>query len=379
MEMINISIIVPVYNTSQYLDRCIKSLINQTQKIFEIIIINDASTDDSLSICRKYADKYDNIKIYNLKNNIGLGAVRNYGVKLAKGEYIAFVDSDDYVHSNMYSILVNLSKYNKSDITMCKYETVFDNEKIVDNHIEEKNSKYRILTNHKIMLKEYLLLKIDTFAWNKVFRRKFWIENNLMFAQGCYYEDINAIAKALNLCNKIVISDYKLYRYVQRDNSIMHTYSDKHLNDYYEQISEFYKYISTNYTIKEMAIEYRASKFRLTYNILNMAQNSLKQDLFKKNFEALPNEIVIFGASEAGRLIQSYCNYFNKKILYFIDNNKAKVNKYINGVKIIDSKCLENNSLISKPIFIASMYYAEIYLQLKKYKLDNNVVDLDIF
>lgn len=113
--MIKVSIILPVYNVEKYIDRCLKSLVNQTMKEIEILIINDGTLDKSMEICEKYAKIDQRIKIYN-KDNEGLGLTRNYGLKRASGEYICFVDSDDYVTDDMCELLYATAKKYEADI-----------------------------------------------------------------------------------------------------------------------------------------------------------------------------------------------------------------------------------------------------------------------
>ena len=113
--MVKVSIIVPVYNVENYIERCLKSLVNQTLKDIEILIINDGTPDNSIEICEKYAKNDNRIKIFN-KENEGLGLTRNYGIERATGEYIAFVDSDDYVTLDMCENLYNAAIENNADI-----------------------------------------------------------------------------------------------------------------------------------------------------------------------------------------------------------------------------------------------------------------------
>lgn len=136
MNKAKVSIIVPVYNVEKYIDRCLNSLVNQTLKEIEIIIVNDNTPDNSMKICEEYAKRDNRIKIYNKEQNEGLGLTRNYGIKKANGEYIAFVDSDDYVDNDFYEKLYNKIIKTNSDICFAEYKRYTSkNDKIVSSKI----------------------------------------------------------------------------------------------------------------------------------------------------------------------------------------------------------------------------------------------------
>jgi glycosyltransferase involved in cell wall biosynthesis len=122
-----LSIIVPVYNVERYLNKCLDSILNQTFKDFELILVNDGSRDKSGEICDRYEKVDKRIKVIH-KDNGGLSSARNAGLNIAEGDYIAFVDSDDFIHYRMYEILINTAIKKKSDITMCKYMDAFEHE-----------------------------------------------------------------------------------------------------------------------------------------------------------------------------------------------------------------------------------------------------------
>ena len=137
--MPKVSVIVPVYNVEKYIDKCLESLVNQTLKDIEIIIVNDGSTDNSIKIVEEYKEKYKNKIIYLEKENGGLSDARNYGIQYAKGEYIAFLDSDDYVDRKMYEKLYNKAIENNSDIVECDFYWKYTNKLILDTRNEYKN------------------------------------------------------------------------------------------------------------------------------------------------------------------------------------------------------------------------------------------------
>ena len=145
--MYKISVIIPVFNSSLYLDHCLSTVVNQTLKDIEIILIDDGSTDNSLSIIKGYAKKYSNIK-YISKANEGQAIARNLGIQMASGEFIAFVDSDDYIELDMLEELYNIAKLKSSDIVVCDYVEEYSNKNI------EKKSLYIEADN---IIKSYII------------------------------------------------------------------------------------------------------------------------------------------------------------------------------------------------------------------------------
>ena len=211
-----ISIIVPIYNKEVYIERALKSIINQTYKNIEIILIDDGSTDNSKKICQKYIEKYSNIK-YIYKENGGVASARNRGLQEATGKYIGFVDPDDYVDVNMYYKMMK-SNIDENDIISCGV-------KILD----EENNKIRYFPNpeKKYMNSSeavYHLLKWDgnvtPYLWNKLFKRT--VINNIVFDEGLIVgEDMLFVFEVLcNIRSYLHIDEY-LYSYMRNSNSLV--------------------------------------------------------------------------------------------------------------------------------------------------------------
>ena len=223
--MTKISIIVPIYNSARYLKECLDSLINQTLKDIEIICINDGSEDDSAEILEEYKLKDDRIVIINLEN-AGVSASRNAGLRIAKGEFIGFVDSDDYIDLNYYEELYNAAVKYDSDIAVCGIERfsalrkrkhlVFDDFAVIDNI----NEKLKICD---IPSKSYTV--------NKIYRAEKLRENNLLFVEGVFYEDVRFTIRAVYFLKKMVTVPNIYYHYRKNYNSIVKTISDKKNQD----------------------------------------------------------------------------------------------------------------------------------------------------
>ena len=212
--MIKVSVIVPVYNVEDYLEKCLNSLVNQTLKEIEIIVVNDGSPDNSQKIIDRYAKKYKNIKSYT-KENGGLSDARNFGIKKAKGEYITFIDSDDYIELTMLEKMYNHAISKKVDIVVCDTINVYEDK------IQYLKSNYKYSNN---TIKNYLIA--PPMACIRIYRKE--IFNNIEFKKGIYYEDLELTPKLVNQTLKIDFLEEGLYYYLQRNGSIM---KQKNFND----------------------------------------------------------------------------------------------------------------------------------------------------
>lgn len=188
-----ISVIIPVYNTGKYLVKCLESVINQTLKDIEIICIDDGSTDNSLEILKEFAKKDSRMKFLTQKNQ-GQSVARNAGIKTAQGEYIGFIDSDDWADEKMFEKLYNNAKTYDSDIAMCSI-TVYD-EKTGKFDVNDPYMTLNVLfdesfENRAFNYNEVLgfLFRICVVPWNKIYKREFLIKNNILFPEGLFFED----------------------------------------------------------------------------------------------------------------------------------------------------------------------------------------------
>ncbi len=217
--MIKVSVIVPVYNVEKYLEKCLDSLVNQTLKEIEIIVINDASPDDSRRIMEEYSKKYDTIKTVYLEKNRCLGGARNAGIELAQGEYITFVDSDDYVDTNYCEKMYNKIKESGSDFAYTAYKTVDENYNETGEKIAYPIELSGELTDNK--KKGYI--NKGVFAWGKLYSLKLWREIGLQFPEHLRYEDAPTIPIYILHCKKSCYVEDTYYRYLIRQTSILRT------------------------------------------------------------------------------------------------------------------------------------------------------------
>jgi hypothetical protein len=199
----NLSIIVPVYNTQVYLKRCLDSLINQSLTNLEIIIVNDGSTDNSQTCIEQYQNLYPQKVRSFIKSNGGLSDARNFGLKYALGEYIAFVDSDDWVDTNLYWHMYNEAVTSGLDIVCCDFIEKYAASDIMRLVRPEANRFNKYLGNMQ--------------AWNKIYRRKYWQANNFAFAKGILHEDNELIPKVISQTTKVGYVD-DVYYYYEKSN-----------------------------------------------------------------------------------------------------------------------------------------------------------------
>ena len=228
-----VSIIVPVYNVENYLRECIDSIVAQAYRNIEVILIDDGSKDSSGKICDEYADKDNRVKVIH-KENGGLSEARNSGLEIASGDWIAFVDSDDYIDSDMYEILLKNLNNTDADLSMCALYDVYNNTpeaQVTNKETWELSSEQAIK-----MVMEAKILSVT--AVNKLYRKSLF--SDLKFEVGKIAEDAFIMVKLLDKCKKIVATNEKKYYYVHRENSITtQKFSTKFLNviEAYEQNS----------------------------------------------------------------------------------------------------------------------------------------------
>lgn len=216
--MSEISIIVPVYNVEKYLENCIESILNQTFKDFELILVDDGSTDNSCKICDIYEKKDSRIKVIH-KNNGGLSSARNAGLDIACGKYVGFIDSDDSIHPRMYEILYDLIKKYESDISCCNYKKIYD---IFKDEYENVNSLEVIEMSNIEAIKNLYDKEIGVklvIACNKLYRKNLF--DKIRYKVGRLHEDEFMAHRILYNSKKITYVDNELYYYLQRDGSIM--------------------------------------------------------------------------------------------------------------------------------------------------------------
>ena len=225
----DVSVIIPVYNTEQYLANCVDSILQQDNVSLEIILVDDGSTDSSPSICDKYAEEYDNITAIHIQNS-GPATAKNEGLKLAQGNYIALTDSDDKMEPQMLNKMVNAGYTNNADIVCCNYKQIDEQGKT--SHLNSTNQKY--VLNHEEGLTHFFSKdKIYSQCWTKLYKRKMLTDHQIDNDPGLRTdEDFIFNIKAFTHAQKTVIVDEPLYVYTHRENSLAHAYFKKNISQY---------------------------------------------------------------------------------------------------------------------------------------------------
>ena len=282
--MPKVSVIVPFYNVELYIKKCLESLVNQTLDDMEIILVNDGSQDGSNKIALNYKEKYPNKIVYIEKENGGLSDARNYGMCYAKGDYIAFLDSDDYVEPNTYEKLYGKAITTNADMVECDFYWEYPNKKIHDKNANYKNESDRY-ANARVV------------AWNKLYKKDVLLNSKIEFPKGLRYEDVEFFYKILPQLNKIELINEPLIHYIQRENSITYVQNERtseiftildNVIEYYRQKGLYEKYSAE--------LEYMCTRILLGSSlkrIVKIPNKRVKKELLNKTidtvYERFPN------------------------------------------------------------------------------------------
>lgn len=307
MSKIKISIIIPVYNVQKYINCCVKSILNQCLENYEIILVNDGSSDDSGRICDKLKEKNDNIKVIHQKN-MGLSAARNSGIKIASGEYLMFVDGDDYINSE-----VNLDKIIKS-LTgeVIQYKWVYFYEKS-NKFIYFKDKKsYEDVTNFKQVLENKVQDgSISVSACDKFVKRQVIINNNLYFKEGIFSEDLEWSLRLYQHIQSIKTINENIYVYrQQRKDSITSKIKEKNVISLYDIINYWYNYKYLDDITKRTYLGYLSYHYIILLTIINK-KNCSKE--MKKNIYSI-RSILDYTNNDKANFSKKIMNIFGYRI-----------------------------------------------------------------
>ncbi len=252
-----ISVIVPVYNTAKYLDKCLESILQQSMREIEIICVDDCSFDGSYLIVEKYKKQDERIKLIRHNENKGSGGARNTGIIAAKANFIASVDSDDTMLPNMIQALWDECENGKFDIVDCGFYLVDEEGR----RLSKRRYAHQVIANNQDNNVDIFSLLSSNF-WNKLWRKSLFLENQIFFPEGIYYEDLATIPRLLAKSKNIKIIDKCLYNYLIREGSITNSYSQKHIDDYFKVFS-----ILKNFLVNQNMFEgYRTTFESVVHN-----------------------------------------------------------------------------------------------------------------
>lgn len=280
VEKDKISVVVPIYNVDKYLERCINSIINQTYKNLEIILVDDGSTDNSGKIADKYKKIDSRIKVIH-KNNGGLSDARNKGIRIASGKYISFIDSDDYIAEDMISYLYKLIKNNNSEISICNFQQFSSIEEINDskkfNMEESKIYNYTGLEMLQILLKGNI--SYGDYAWNKLYMLSLF--DNIQYPIGRKMEDIGTTYKLYFNSKKVTKGTEKKYFYYKRNDSILGKNDIKVYQDKLELSIERIEWLQK----RNVKLDYTDYNIDLINKIIELYRNNNNIDSKKYFYE----------------------------------------------------------------------------------------------
>lgn len=339
-ETPKISIIVPVYNVEKYICRCIDSILNQTFSDFELILVDDGSPDNCPQICDYYFNMDNRVKVIH-KENGGVSSARNAGLDIAKGEYIAFVDSDDWIEEDMYQILYNTSVKYDADVVECDIFFIYNH---VDNINKCINGETQI-GNRDFALERIMKIPSSNFVYNKLYKR--YTFKNLRFPNAKRFEDVYITYKIILKTEKYIYINSKKYYYFIRENSLSHmkNYSTELLEAIYSQEERFYslkKNVVPKYIIDLAEQRYLLDLLR-HYRLLSKNCRSDEDNKHLNNIRKL--------------IIDNYNGFMNNKLL-------RKERKWITTIRINKTLYL-NMFSIYEQILVVKNYLMIICTKLK--------------
>lgn len=287
-----ISVIIPVYNGANYIETCFQSIIAQTYQNLEIIIINDGSHDNSKDVCDHYALQDRRIKVFHQKNR-GLSAVRNRGIREASGDFIGFVDSDDYIHPDMYKILMNNLLKSDAVVAMCNFKKVFDRNIGNDENEESVMNKQRVTLISKLEAFEHLFDEMNVsfvVPWNKLYKKEIFEE--VQYPEGKVHDDEFTVHHIVQATNKIVFTDAVLYYYYHNPDSFMNeTYNLKRMDAVEAMRERFIFFIDNEYNqFQSRALNTYMHLLIIHYNLLkkHLPEEKMKRkeliEIYRKDF-----------------------------------------------------------------------------------------------
>lgn len=325
--MKRISVIVPVYNVERYLEKCLKHIIHQTYQNLDIILIDDGSTDSSARICDEYALRDSRIRVFH-KDNQGVSSARNFGLDKAQGEYITFIDADDYPDLDQFEILINGCEKYDAQIAMCNLRYVYENK----TGIIEKN-----LVEEKVMSPQEAyseMMKTDSMTrmgiWNKIYKKE-TIRSERFNTSARLGEDVDFLCRITFNASKVIYIPVSKYNYLQRANSVSnlaysHEKSTERLN-MLEGVVEYIRRKQEKILINAVAYEY-ISGYLSTVNQMSLS-NAVDDIMLKRIKKGIHKDLSLFLRSRATvakkvQLLLCFASFRLYRRIFLFINNKRK-------------------------------------------------------
>lgn len=365
-----LSVVVPIYNVEQYVEKAIESICTQTLTDMEIILIDDGSKDQSGSLCDEYAQKDDRIRVLH-KENGGLSSARNAGIEVATGKYIAFVDSDDWIDPEMYAVLTGLLEKNQADLAICSYKEVSAGAIPQPTKGEGEITVWENQEALQVFIEEQEAYNIQNAAWNKVYKRS--LMGELRFPEGKLFEDIAYTTKLIGRSKKTIYTSQPFYNYVvNRSGSIMNqTISKRIFTDQIPMYMEKRAYLEEIGRRDLVQIHNRFFYKRLLLHYVELQKHK------PEDYEALSKELVDLLHEEKANIKSAYASAAanpkeKKRVELFLKSPQLyKILDQINEAYLIPNKQVLRAQGTPEIILQLSggmgnqMFQYALYLQLK--------------
>lgn len=277
-----VSVIVPIYNVEKYLNRCLDSVLNQSYKNLEVILVDDGSQDKCGLIADSYQKNDNRIRSFHKKNG-GLSDARNYGMKYATGEYVLFLDSDDWLKEEMIETLIRLVFEHKADIVQSGFYYAYDNYLLYDDRYYTEDMRPVVLKKDELMKELVINERVKNFAWGKLYRID--LIRDIPFEKGVLFEDVFWAHKIMDRVKKYVICHKPMCYYLQRNDSIVSTYTVRNL-DIITGLRKRHEFIKENYLwLLSESYNILIRTTLMHYYLLNKNANKDKDGIYRKELK----------------------------------------------------------------------------------------------
>ncbi len=278
---IKVSIVVPIYNVEKYLFKCLDSLAKQTLDQIEVLCVNDGSTDQSQSIIDDFVLRYPHIFKSFTKQNGGLSDARNYGVKFCTGDYLGFIDGDDYIDPNHFEILYTIAVKDQSNLVLCDVKYEWEN--------TDKSTILKGYQGNEINKKRLFLSPL--FAWNKLYKREFFVCHHFEYPLNLWYEDIPVTCPIFALCSNFSYTDKTAVHYMQRTQSIMGSKSNIRMFEIFTILDLLIKKFTELGLENEFKneLEYVAIEQLMLYGSFRAYRSDFSKQLMSQSFKWMSN------------------------------------------------------------------------------------------
>lgn len=327
-----VSVVVPIYKVEKYLHRCIDSILNQTYPHLEIILVDDGSPDNCGQIADDYAKRDERIKVIH-KQNGGLSDARNCGMQYVTGEFTIFVDSDDWLESNMIEKMISKSHEFEAEITQAAFYYAYDDHLLFDNRCGENDDPPIVIDKESLMYELVNNKRVKNFAWGKLYKTD--IIRDIPFEKGVLFEDVFWAYKVMHRVNKYVILNQPMYYYFQRSDSIVSTYTPRNL-DFLKGLKVRHSFIEEFYPhLVDASYQLILESSLVHYTLLLANRKKDKQGLCRREIQLYIKN----NYAELKRAVGNNHNLKNQLVLF-------KIHPYLNILFDIASRILKKIQII---------------------------------